>query len=381
VIAKELKVKSSKQCRRRWKNVLNATRKTGDWTKEEDQTLIDGHKVHGNRWEQLAQLVGGRTDNAVKNRWAVLCKKAAHRPSRKSASATSQSPPAHAAVVQPATPQRPPTKNARLSSEPVQPPAQPPDTSSRSVRPATRQRRKPNRGLTITIPPEQPYDSFDSRSSSGRHGPVYIRVHKALLTPPEVQLAVDINALGGQVLIALEDGPPSSSSSESRQWTAAAVNSLPSPAASTLQSPGFQKMLSFCLHTGLTPRPPGLRASARLASQAGSSELNDGHRQLLHKLLWRGNVSSSPAPSHRETSSVLMAQGGRASHRGRFGFAGGGGTEQRHQLRASPSRREAAPPSPDPQYCDVVLSPVFSQEELDMLLEALFQPASGECRP
>lgn len=29
VIAKELKVKSSKQCRRRWKNVLNANRKTG----------------------------------------------------------------------------------------------------------------------------------------------------------------------------------------------------------------------------------------------------------------------------------------------------------------------------------------------------------------
>lgn len=144
----------------------------------------------------------------MKNRWAVLCKKAAHRPSRKSASAASQSPPAHAAVVQPATPQRPPTKNARLSSgacclalhvltwedgassrlvgehgvpahaEPIQPPAQPPDTSCRSVRPATRQRRKPNRGLTITIPQEQPYDSFDSRSSSGRQGPVYIRVHK-----------------------------------------------------------------------------------------------------------------------------------------------------------------------------------------------------------
>lgn len=80
---------------------------------------------------------------------------------------------------------------------------------------------------------------------------------QALLTPVEVQLAVDINALGGQVLIALEDGPPSSSSSDTRQWTAAAVNSLPSPGASTLQSPAFQKMLSFCLHTGLTPRPPG----------------------------------------------------------------------------------------------------------------------------
>jgi hypothetical protein len=57
-----------------------------------------------------------RTDNAVKNRWAVLCKKAAHRPSRKSASAASQSPPARPAVLQPATPQPPPTKNVRLSS-------------------------------------------------------------------------------------------------------------------------------------------------------------------------------------------------------------------------------------------------------------------------
>lgn len=29
------------------------------------QTLIDGHKVHGNRWEQLAQLVGGRCTQAT----------------------------------------------------------------------------------------------------------------------------------------------------------------------------------------------------------------------------------------------------------------------------------------------------------------------------
>ena len=60
---------------------------------------------------------------------------------------------------------------------------------------------------------------------------------------------------------------------------------------------------------------------------------------------------------------------------------GGGGGEQRRRQRVSPSRYEATPPSPDPQYGDVVLSPVFSQEELDMLLEALSQPASGDCRP
>ena len=61
--------------------------------------------------------------------------------------------------------------------------------------------------------------------------------------------------------------------------------------------------------------------------------------------------------------------------------AGGGGTEQRHRQRVSPPHCEAAPPSPDPQHCDVVLSPVFSQEELDMLLEALSQPSAGECKP
>ena len=60
VISRELKVKTSKQCRRRWKNFLNATRKTGDWTQEEDRQLLDGHRIHGNKWETLAQLVGGR---------------------------------------------------------------------------------------------------------------------------------------------------------------------------------------------------------------------------------------------------------------------------------------------------------------------------------
>lgn len=381
VIAKELKVKSSKQCRRRWKNVLNANRKTGDWTKEEDQTLIEGHKVHGNRWETLAQLVGGRTDNAVKNRWAVLCKKAAHRPSRRSQTTASQSPPARASVVQPDTPQPPPAHPLRLSSdaETVQQPAMAAPAAAeapgRSARSTARQRRKPVRGLTITIPPQPPEDSIDSRGSS-EQGPVYIRVHKALLTPTEVQLAADINALGGQVMIQLQDSPPSSTSSDGRQWAAAAVSSLQSPGTSNLQSPAFQKMMNFCLHTGLTPRPQGLRSSARLAGQS-ASELNDRHRQLLHKLLWRGKVSCSPAPRHKEAnSSAPVAHAGRAAPRSRPAQGGTAGSESRLRQRVSPNAGAGpAPPSPDQQHCDVVLSPVFSQEEIDMLLDALSQPA------
>jgi len=42
---------------------------------QEDARLLDGHKRHGNKWTLIAQEIGGRTDNAVKNRWAALEKK------------------------------------------------------------------------------------------------------------------------------------------------------------------------------------------------------------------------------------------------------------------------------------------------------------------
>jgi hypothetical protein len=64
--------KGAKQCRRRWQNYLNNDLKQGGWTEEEDQILLDGHRLHGNKWTEIARMVGGRTDNAVKNRHAVL---------------------------------------------------------------------------------------------------------------------------------------------------------------------------------------------------------------------------------------------------------------------------------------------------------------------
>ncbi|KAF8057715.1 MYB118 [Scenedesmus sp. PABB004] len=75
-IAVELGTKGSKQCRRRWKNFIAIDeRKQGIWTAEEDAALLDGHRRHGNKWTAIAQEIGGRTDNAVKNRWAALTKR------------------------------------------------------------------------------------------------------------------------------------------------------------------------------------------------------------------------------------------------------------------------------------------------------------------
>ena len=63
------------QCRRRWKNYLDAELKQGAWTEEEDRKLLEAHDTLGNKWTDIAKVVGGRTDNAVKNRFAALQKR------------------------------------------------------------------------------------------------------------------------------------------------------------------------------------------------------------------------------------------------------------------------------------------------------------------
>ncbi|GLJ10457.1 hypothetical protein SUGI_1493360 [Cryptomeria japonica] len=68
-------LRCGKSCRIRWVNYLRPDVKLGNFSFEEEETIIKLHQLMGNRWSAIASRLPGRTDNEIKNVWNIHLKK------------------------------------------------------------------------------------------------------------------------------------------------------------------------------------------------------------------------------------------------------------------------------------------------------------------
>ncbi|XP_041001239.1 transcription factor MYB14-like [Juglans microcarpa x Juglans regia] len=68
-------LRCGKSCRLRWINYLRPDIKRGNFSTEEEETIMKLHEMLGNKWSAIAAKLAGRTDNEIKNVWHTHLKK------------------------------------------------------------------------------------------------------------------------------------------------------------------------------------------------------------------------------------------------------------------------------------------------------------------
>lgn len=75
LISTSLRGRTGKQCRERWLNHLQPNIRKGSWTAAEDGIILREQALRGNCWSDIARMLPGRSDNAVKNRFNATLKR------------------------------------------------------------------------------------------------------------------------------------------------------------------------------------------------------------------------------------------------------------------------------------------------------------------